>query len=137
MSALETMMPAPQVADLGDVKLAYYEAGPHQGVHRNAGSKARDIAARAGDIGFEVIGDQSRLTLDAIEHTGNDDLFDASIVQPADSRNRDRDQCDHCDGQFSGERHPCFASSPRRHDTRIAEAGNMLGIRDRKQHRAL
>ena len=32
MSALETMMPAPQVADLGDVKLAYYEAGPHQGV---------------------------------------------------------------------------------------------------------
>jgi pimeloyl-ACP methyl ester carboxylesterase len=28
MSALETMMPAPQVADLGDVKLTYYEAGP-------------------------------------------------------------------------------------------------------------
>jgi pimeloyl-ACP methyl ester carboxylesterase len=32
MSALETMMPAPQFADLGDVRLAYYEAGPRKGV---------------------------------------------------------------------------------------------------------
>jgi pimeloyl-ACP methyl ester carboxylesterase len=28
MSALETMMPAPQVAELDDIRLAYYEAGP-------------------------------------------------------------------------------------------------------------
>src|SRR5580698_9744140 len=32
MSALETMMPTPQFADLGDVRLAYYEAGPRTGV---------------------------------------------------------------------------------------------------------
>ena len=32
MSALETMMPAPQFADLGEVRLAYYEAGPKAGV---------------------------------------------------------------------------------------------------------
>jgi pimeloyl-ACP methyl ester carboxylesterase len=31
MSALETMMPPPQYADLGDVRLAYFEAGPHSG----------------------------------------------------------------------------------------------------------
>ncbi len=32
MSALETMMPPVQYADLGDVRLAYYEAGPRGGV---------------------------------------------------------------------------------------------------------
>jgi pimeloyl-ACP methyl ester carboxylesterase len=32
MSALETMMPPPQYADLGEVRLAYYEAGPKRGV---------------------------------------------------------------------------------------------------------
>jgi pimeloyl-ACP methyl ester carboxylesterase len=31
MSALETMMPPVQYADLGDVRLAYYEAGPKRG----------------------------------------------------------------------------------------------------------
>ena len=32
MSALETMMPPVQYADLGEVRLAYYEAGPKRGV---------------------------------------------------------------------------------------------------------
>src|SRR5580698_6222396 len=32
MSALETMMPPVKYADLGDVRMAYYEAGPHEGV---------------------------------------------------------------------------------------------------------
>src|SRR5215831_4029040 len=32
MSALETLMPPAQYADLGDVKLAYWEAGPRRGV---------------------------------------------------------------------------------------------------------
>lgn len=31
MSALETMMPSAQFADLGEVRLAYYETGPHRG----------------------------------------------------------------------------------------------------------
>jgi pimeloyl-ACP methyl ester carboxylesterase len=31
MSALETMMPAPQFAELGDIRLAYYETGPKLG----------------------------------------------------------------------------------------------------------
>ena len=31
MSALETMMPKVQYAELGDVRLAYYEAGPKAG----------------------------------------------------------------------------------------------------------
>ena len=32
MSALETMMPAVKYAELGDVRMAYYEAGPQRGV---------------------------------------------------------------------------------------------------------
>ncbi len=32
MSALETDMPPVKHADLGDIRMAYYEAGPHQGV---------------------------------------------------------------------------------------------------------
>ena len=32
MSALETLMPPAQYADLGDVRLAYWESGPRRGV---------------------------------------------------------------------------------------------------------
>ena len=42
MSALETMMPKPQFADLGDVRLAYYEVAPKR-ITLSIGRKARRL----------------------------------------------------------------------------------------------
>ena len=48
MSALETDMPPVQYADLGDIRMAYYEAGPRRGVGHLAEFIAR--AARDGRL---------------------------------------------------------------------------------------
>jgi hypothetical protein len=75
-----------------------------QSVQRGRGSEARDIAARAADVGLQVGGEKRCMRLYPIQHARQDRTFEVAIAQPPDRKYRDRHQHDHGDREPSGER---------------------------------
>ena len=67
---------------------------------------ASNVIADTGDVALEFGRRELCVGLDAIQHARRDDLLQAAITEPTDSKHRERDQEDHRDGKPGGERHP-------------------------------
>ena len=77
---------------------AAIEAGAHQAADRRQAVKGGNVAGPAANMRVQFGGDEPGMGLDAIEHAGQQRLFQIAMAQPSDRGYRERNQQDHRDG---------------------------------------
>jgi len=101
-----------------------------QSVQRGCGSKARDIAAGAANMGLQVGGEKRCMRFYPIQRARQERTFEVAIAQPADRKHRDRHQHGHGDRKPRGQRRPAratvgFRVRAFRQDWRVFVRGSM------------